>query len=35
MGSMKIAGNRNETANNDGTAGTGDEMTEIAVSFAF
>ena len=35
MGSMKIAGNRNETTNNDGTAGTGDEMTEIAVSFAF
>jgi len=35
MGSMKIAGNRNEVANNDGTSGARDEMTEIAVSFAF
>ena len=35
MGSMKIAGNRNEVANNDGTAGSSDEMTEIAISFAF
>tara|TARA_Y100000022_G_scaffold200361_1_gene215546 strand:+ start:976 stop:1974 length:999 start_codon:yes stop_codon:yes gene_type:complete len=35
MGSMKIAGNRNEVTNNDGTAGSADEMTEIAVSFAF
>jgi hypothetical protein len=35
MGSMKIAGNRNEVSNNDGTAGSSDQMTEIAVSFAF
>jgi outer membrane protein OmpU len=35
MGSMKIAGNKNEVANNGGTANTNDEMTEIAVSFAF
>jgi len=35
MGSMKIAGNNNEVSNNDGTAGSSDEMTEIAVSFAF
>jgi outer membrane protein OmpU len=35
MGSMKIAGNRNEVSNNDGTAGSNDEMTEIAISFAF
>jgi hypothetical protein len=35
MGSMKIAGNRNEVSDNDGTAGSNDEMTEIAVSFAF
>ena len=35
MGSMKIAGNRNEVTNNDGTAGSNDAMTEIAVSFAF
>jgi len=35
MGSMKIAGNRNEVANNNGTAGSSDEMTEIAISFAF
>ena len=35
MGSMKIAGNMNEVSNNDGTADSNDEMTEIAVSFAF
>ena len=35
MGSMKIAGNRNQVSDNDGTAGNNDEMTEIAVSFAF
>jgi outer membrane protein OmpU len=37
MGSMKIAGNRNEGSNIAGTSGTGgqDGMTEIAVSFAF
>ena len=35
MGSMKIAGNQNEVANNGGTTGTNDEMTEIALSFAF
>ena len=35
MGSMKIAGNRNTVSDNDGTAGNNDEMTEIAVSFAF
>jgi outer membrane protein OmpU len=35
MGSMKIAGNRNEVSDNDGTANSNDEMTEIAVSFAF
>ena len=35
MGSMKIAGNRNEVSDNDGTAGSNDSMTEIAVSFAF
>jgi outer membrane protein OmpU len=35
MGSMKIAGNRNETSNNGGTGGSKDEMTEIALSFAF
>ncbi len=35
MGSMKIAGNRNEVSDNNGTAGSNDEMTEIAVSFAF
>ena len=35
MGSMKIAGNRNEASNNNGTADATDEMTEIAVSFAF
>jgi outer membrane protein OmpU len=35
MGSVKIAGNRNEGSNMAGTAGANDEMTEIAVSFAF
>ena len=35
MGSMKIAGNRNEVTDNDGTAGSNDEMTEIALSFSF
>jgi outer membrane protein OmpU len=35
MGSIKIAGNMNEVSNNDGTAGSKDEMTEIALSFAF
>ena len=35
MGSMKIAGNRNEVTNNDGTANSKDQNTEIAVSFAF
>ena len=35
MGSMKIAGNRNTVANNDGTTGSDDSMTEIALSFAF
>ena len=35
MGSMKIAGNRNEGSNMAGEAGDNDEMTEIAVSFAF
>ncbi len=35
MGSMKIAGNMNEVSDNDGTAGSNDEMTEIAISFAF
>ena len=35
MGSIKIAGNRNEGSNMAGTAGSNDEMTEIAVSFAF
>jgi hypothetical protein len=35
MGSMKIAGNRNEVTNNNGTAGSSDQMTEIALSFAF
>jgi outer membrane protein OmpU len=34
MGSMKIAGNRNES-NNIGGAGGSDSMTEIALSFAF
>jgi outer membrane protein OmpU len=35
MGSIKIAGNRNEVSNNGGSDGTNDSMTEIAVSFAF
>ena len=37
MGSMKIAGNRNEVSNNNNSTATSatDEMTEIAVSFAF
>jgi len=35
MGSIKIAGNRNKVSNNDGTVGAKDEMTEIALSFAF
>jgi len=35
MGSMKIAGNRNEVTANGGTTGSNDSMTEIAVSFAF
>ena len=35
MGSMKIAGNRNEVSNNDNSSGTDDSMTEIALSFAF
>ena len=35
MGSMKIAGNMNEVSDNDGTAASNDEMTEIAISFAF
>ena len=35
MGSMKIAGNMNEVSDNDGTSGSNDSMTEIAVSFAF
>jgi outer membrane protein OmpU len=35
MGSIKIAGNKNEVSDNDGTTGSKDEMTEIAVSFAF
>jgi len=35
MGSIKIAGNMNEVTHNDGTLNAKDEMTEIAVSFAF
>ena len=37
MGSMKIAGNNNEISNSQGATGAAatDEMTEIAVSFAF
>jgi outer membrane protein OmpU len=35
MGSMKLAGNRNEVSSNGGTSGANDEMTEIALSFAF
>ena len=35
MGSMKIAGNMNEVSDASGVAGSNDQMTEIAVSFAF
>ena len=37
MGSMKIAGNRNEVTNNDNATGAAasDETTEVALSFAF
>jgi outer membrane protein OmpU len=35
MGSIKIAGNRNEVSNNDNSSSAKDEMTEIALSFAF
>jgi outer membrane protein OmpU len=35
MGSVKIAGNRNEVTNNGGTTASNDQMTEIALSFAF
>ena len=35
MGSIKIAGNRNEVTDNNGTSSSNDEMTEIAISFAF
>jgi len=35
MGSIKIAGNHNEGSNMAGTANASDEMTEIAISFAF
>jgi outer membrane protein OmpU len=35
MGSIKIAGNINEAKNRQGTTDAKDEMTEIAVSFAF
>ena len=35
MGSIKIAGNMNRAKNNQGTKGSTDSMTEIAVSFAF
>jgi outer membrane protein OmpU len=35
MGSMKVAGNMNDVSDNDGTSGSNDSMTEIAVSFAF
>ena len=35
MGSIKIAGNRNEQTNAGGTSGTDDAMTEVALSFAF
>ena len=37
MGSMKIAGNRNEVSNNDNSSAdtAKDENTEIALSFAF
>jgi len=35
MGSVKIAGNRNEVKHNQGVSGAADSMTEVAVSFAF
>ncbi len=35
MGSIKIAGNMNEVGDNNGTKGSVDSSTEIAVSFAF
>jgi len=35
MGSMKIAGNRNEVSGEAGVTGAADSMTEIALSFAF
>ena len=35
MGSAKITVQQNETTNNGGTAGTNDEMTEIALSLSF
>jgi len=35
MGSIKIAGNRNEQENAGGSSGTDDAMTEVALSFAF
>ena len=35
MGSIKIAGNRNEQTNAGGTSGSDDAMTEVALSFAF
>ena len=35
MGSIKVAGNHNAVSHNDGTSNSNDEMTEIAVSFAF
>ena len=35
MGSMKIAGNRNEVTDNNGTTASNDQMTEIALSFTF
>jgi outer membrane protein OmpU len=35
MGSIKLAGNRNKVTNNGGTTSNDDEMTEVALSFAF
>jgi outer membrane protein OmpU len=35
MGSVKLAGNRNKVTNNGGTTANNDEMTEVALSFAF
>ena len=35
MGSMKLAGNKNEVSKLGGTTGSEDSMTEIALSFAF